>query len=118
MGIAHMFMSLLVAMLAAATARKKSTMLLESLWRQHTSAMSSAVRCGWLMSSCMVATHICHGNALCRYTHTQQTEWHGQVNVASRSNGFVKKSGRKCSLVIGICLAMFCLHANKHRQSQ
>lgn len=71
MGPAHMFMSSLAAMLAAATARKNSSMLSDALWRQHISAMSSAVRCGWLMSSCKVATQIRHGNALVQiYTHS------------------------------------------------
>lgn len=86
MGSAHMSITSSVAILAAATARKKSSILSDSLWQQHIAAMSSAVRFGWLMSSCRVATHICHGNALCTYTYTQQqTEWHGQVNVATCS---------------------------------
>lgn len=118
MGSAQHFTSSPAAILAAVTARRNSNMESDSICWQQIAVICSTVLFSWLLSSiCMVADHI--NNFLQGYMQ-KSAVYIGVALLWSSTRCIVlkcvsRKCGRKGSLVIGMCLAMFLVHRNEHK---
>ena len=77
MGSAHSSMSSSEAIPAAVTARRKSSMESDSIWRQHTAAISPTLLIPWelLISICIIVEHISNGGTL--YIYIGNSNMHG-----------------------------------------